>query len=95
MPSRVGSEPRAASELDEVGGTIGRAGQFGKRDGGFAPLALPKNEKEIPKKRACIENFKKPFQKKNNGIYAERRKRECNCAVMVEDFERNGWVKTD
>jgi pimeloyl-ACP methyl ester carboxylesterase len=39
LPSRVGSEPRAASELDEVGGTIGRAGQFGKRDGDFEQTA--------------------------------------------------------
>jgi hypothetical protein len=58
---------RAASELDKVGGTIGRAAQFAKRDGGLRSPRSAKNEKEISKK-ACLENLLKNASGKNSGI---------------------------
>ena len=43
---------RAASELDEVGGTIGRAGQFAKRVGGLRSPRFAKKRKRNSKKNS-------------------------------------------
>jgi len=58
---------RAASEPDEVRGRIGRAAQITKRDGGFAPLAFPKNKKR---------NRKKEIAKKS---YGNKNKKDVHC----------------
>jgi hypothetical protein len=59
------SARRAASELDEVGGTIGRAGQFAKRDGGLrSPRPFPKKKKRNPEKeKPCSKNKKDTAEK--------------------------------
>jgi hypothetical protein len=59
------SDADAASELDEVGSTIGRAGQFAKRDGGFAPHVFPKKTKGNPEEQKSCSNKKKDTAEKS------------------------------
>jgi hypothetical protein len=56
---------RDTSELDEVGGTIGRAGQFAKRDGGLRSPRFPEKEKETQKRKSLVRKIRKaPLKRK-------------------------------
>ena len=65
ISSAYARKARGFGADDEVGGTIGPAGQFAKRDGGLRSLRFPEKEKGNPEKEKPRSKNKKDTAEKN------------------------------